>query len=828
MAAWGVDRLGEVVEKSASEVYLFDPRDCAFILVNKGARDNLGYSAAELAKLHPWDLKPEFDEQQFRDFVAPLLNGETKSLSFETAHKRKDGSTYDVSVKLQLIETGGETVFFAAIQDVSDLNFIRQRFERTTRQLDSILHNTQMAIFMMDEHQQCSFMNRAAELMTGYSFDEAAGRCLHDLIHHHYPDGSPFPIEECPIDQAFPERHLMTGEDVFIHKDGQFFNVAYTASPIIGSEGEAIGTVVEVANIDAEIGSREELARSHAALEKSVRIFKQAEKIAELGSWEFNTETQELHWSDETYRILGLEPDGSITLERSLQLYAPEDRSRVEALYLDAIRNKHSLNFTTHVVRSGGDFRQIRVMAEFVEEPNGDQIVMIGTIHDVTDKLRAMSDLHYAAAHDDLTGLLNRNAFEEGARERLRQALMADASFFALLFDLTGFKFVNDTFGHQTGDKLLQQIGGRIAKAAPDHAIVSRWGGDEFAILSPLAMSESQARTLGQNILKAIATAVDLEEGVVSVGATCGIAQSTALSSLEDLIRRADLALYHGKAREPGRLHFYNPGMELRNSERRIALQTVESALGEDRVQAGYQPIIQLTDNRLIGFEALLRINGNGRSVIPAGDVIPAIVDPVISRQISERMFENVSRDLPGLMAEHAGVQYVSINATEADLISRDFASRVLRVLEQHGVDPTCVTVEITETMLLVGNNQNVKSVLEELRSHGIRIALDDFGTGYSSLTHLRDFPIDRLKIDASFVQDICFSPTSKNIVQAMVVMGRSMGIEVIAEGIEAEEQRSALLDIGCYYGQGYLFSPAVPAEKARAFQFGYSDRETA
>ena len=534
------------------------------------------------------------------------------------------------------------------------------------------------------------------------------------------------------------------------------------------------------------------------------------------------------YWSDETYRIVGLEPDGSMTLERSLQLYAPGDRSRIEALYLDAIRNKHSLNFTTHVVRSGGDLRQIRVMSEFVEEPNGDQIVMIGTIHDVTDKLRAMSDLHYAAAHDSLTGLLNRNAFEEGARERLRQALIADASFFALLFDLTGFKFVNDTFGHQTGDKLLQQIGARIAKAAPDQAIVSRWGGDEFAVLSPLAMSESQARTLGQNILKAIATAVDLEEGLVGVGATCGIAQSTTLSSLEDLIRRAGLALYHGKAREPGRLHFYNPGMELRNSERRIALETVESALGEDRVQAGYQPIIQLTDNRLIGFEALLRIHGNGRSVIPAGDVIPAIVDPIISRQISERMFENVSRDLPGLMADHAGVQYVSINAAEADLISRDFASRVLRVLEQHGVDPTCVTVEITETMLLVGNNQNVKSVLEELRSHGIRIALDDFGTGYSSLTHLRDFPIDRLKIDASFVQDICFSPTSKNIVQAMVVMGRSMGIEVIAEGIEAEEQRSALLDIGCYYGQGYLFSPAVPAEKARAFQFGYSDRETA
>ena len=152
----------------------------------------------------------------------------------------------------------------------------------------------------------------------------------------------------------------------------------------------------------------------------------------------------------------------------------------------------------------------------------------------------------------------------------------------------------------------------------------------------------------------------------------------------------------------------------------------------------------------------------------------------------------------------------------------------MFEALERHHINPAWVTLEITETMLMVGDNQNVKSVLDQLRSRGIRIALDDFGTGYSSLTHLRDFPIDRVKIDASFVRDICTSVMSKNIVQAMVVMSRSLGIEVIAEGIETEEQRRTLLEIGCYYGQGYLFSPAVPVDEACALRFGYSDKETA
>jgi PAS domain S-box-containing protein len=354
MSTLGVDRLGEVVEQSASEIYVFAADDFRFILVNRGARENLGYSLAELSEMHPWDLKPEFSEEEFKAFVGPLLSAEVPRLSFETVHGRKDGSTYEVSVSLQLIQSQGEFVFFAAIRDISEFNSIRDRLERTSSRLDAILNNTRMAIFMMDEQQNCSFMNRAAEELTGYSFEEAVGRCLHGLIHHQYPDGSPFPIEECPIDRAFPERHQISGEDMFVHKDGNFYNVSYTASPMVDSSGSTVGTIVEAFNIDVVVAARDELAKSHRRLERSVRTFQQAEKIAKLGSWEFDVETQSLTFSDQAYKIMGLDQQRPMTLDDTLEFYSPHERERVEALYLESRRTGKNLDFTAEIVGRGG------------------------------------------------------------------------------------------------------------------------------------------------------------------------------------------------------------------------------------------------------------------------------------------------------------------------------------------------------------------------------------------------------------------------------------------------------------------------------------------
>lgn len=263
-------RLGQIVEESASEVYIFDITTYRFILVNKGARDNLGYTLDEMRLKTPWDIKPHFSRDEFISYVMPLVNGEVDRLDFETTHRRKDGSDYDVDVKLQILEFGEDRVFFAAIQDVTLRKAAEEAFRLTSRRLNAILNNTSMAVFMMDERQHCVFMNEAAEELTGYKFHETHGRPLHDVIHHTYPDGRPFPLHECVIDRAFPEESRVQGEDVFIHKNGEFYPVGFTASPIRDEGGKPIGTVIEARNIAEDLRNREALASFHQTLQSKI------------------------------------------------------------------------------------------------------------------------------------------------------------------------------------------------------------------------------------------------------------------------------------------------------------------------------------------------------------------------------------------------------------------------------------------------------------------------------------------------------------------------------------------------------------------------------
>lgn len=264
------ERLGRLIEDSASEIYLFSAEDFTFTLVNRGARENLGYSMDELRVRTPWDIKPVFGRDAFVEMVRPLIIGDTNRLDFETVHERKDGSHYHVVVRLQLLRSDGEAVFYAAIEDATHRKKMEAAFQQASARLDAILSNTTMAVLMMDDRQHCVFMNKAAEQLTGFTLAEMQGRTLHDVIHHTYPDGRPFPIDECAIDRAFPENNQVQGEDVFVHKDGTFYPVGFTASPMKDEDGQTIGTIVEARNIAEELEARATLADINKTLERRV------------------------------------------------------------------------------------------------------------------------------------------------------------------------------------------------------------------------------------------------------------------------------------------------------------------------------------------------------------------------------------------------------------------------------------------------------------------------------------------------------------------------------------------------------------------------------
>ncbi len=270
-----------IVEEGIGESYVFDPSIFQFMLVNRQARQNLGYDAAELSMMTPWSIKPHVSEQAFREMIAPLISGEQALLTFDTVHQRKDGSHYDVNVRLQLLRSGNDAVFFAAIEDITATRRAEEQLRQTRDRLDAIVNNTRMALFMMDDRQRCIFMNAAAEAMTGFSFAEIQGRVLHDVVHHTHPDGRPFPVAECSIDRALPENNQQSGEEVFVHRNGSFYPVGFTASPMRDDTGKPVGTVIEVRLIADEIRAREAMRDYNDMLEREIEAavtkLKQAE-----------------------------------------------------------------------------------------------------------------------------------------------------------------------------------------------------------------------------------------------------------------------------------------------------------------------------------------------------------------------------------------------------------------------------------------------------------------------------------------------------------------------------------------------------------------------
>ena len=288
------DRLVRVIESSTSEVYIFASDDFQFVFSNAGAQENLGFSADELRGMTPLDIKPEFDLASFQSLTRPLLDGSARQVDFQTAHRRKDGTLYDASIRLQLMNETEPSLFYAAVQDVTERVSTERQLLHTSRRLNAVLENTMMAVFLMDAHQHCVYMNKAAERMTGYTLDETTGRPLHDVIHHTHPDGRHFPIEECAIDRALPQEMQVQGREVFVHKDGSFYPVGFTASPIRDESGTAIGTVIEARNITDELRA-EETARAfneslaeqveHAVAEREALMLQliQSQKMDAIG-----------------------------------------------------------------------------------------------------------------------------------------------------------------------------------------------------------------------------------------------------------------------------------------------------------------------------------------------------------------------------------------------------------------------------------------------------------------------------------------------------------------------------------------------------------------
>ena len=553
-----------------------------------------------------------------------------------------------------------------------------------------------------------------------------------------------------------------------------------------------------------------DLSLANAALQQSSRIFSQAERAANVGSWRVDLATGRLHWSDQVFAINGVAADRMPEVDEAVALYDPEDRAMVTGKMQQAIADGKPFMFETSIRRADGQRRRIRVQGERIDV-DGRPESLAGIIQDCTEEhLRSMA-LKRAAEHDRLTGLFNRASFDR----RLAAAMQGadSAPVMVALLDLDGFKDVNDTLGHLVGDRVLVAIAAHLQKRIHPGMFLARWGGDEFALLFPPGMTIEAATAFLAQQVGELDDVVAMGNSALTIGATCGLARMDRSGSGEEIMRRADLALYRGKEEGRGSVVCWNPQIEARQTERHRATARLRAALNDGRAVAAYQPIVDLETGSIISLEALLRLQGEDGGLITASEIFSALLDPEMSRRVSRVMLDHVVRDGPAILALLGPEARIGLNLSEADLRKDDFVRHLIDVIDDSPLVPANFTIEVTETMLLDASGQ-LRASLALLDSCGFTICLDDFGSGFSSLTHLRAFPIHKVKIDRDFIAGIGADHQSRLIIQAIVQMGHSLGLRVVVEGVETEEQEAFLRGIGCRHVQGFRYGrPALIAD---------------
>jgi diguanylate cyclase (GGDEF)-like protein len=407
---------------------------------------------------------------------------------------------------------------------------------------------------------------------------------------------------------------------------------------------------------------------------------------------------------------------------------------------------------------------------------------------------------------DDLTLLPNRAAFNAALA-----GLSCDkaGAWGLLLIDLDNLKILNDTFGHRSGDCLLQVVARRIADfAAPGHAF--RLGGDEFAVLLRASTALDDIEVIAARLLGKLSEPADCAGNIVVPRATMGGAiVSLGDRSPEAVRQNADFALYHAKETGRGGFVRYWPGIGTTMLRRIAAVRDVNTALRESRIEAYYQPIFKLETREIVGVEALCRMRV-GDQIVPASAFVDALSDAHVAAAITARMLSLVAADVRTWLDLGIPFQHVGINVSSADFRGGTLERQISDAFAGHGVPLKHVVLEVTEAVYLGERDHVVHSAIQAVRAKGLKVALDDFGTGFASLTHLLTVPVDIIKIDKSFTQQMKPGAPSATIVEAVLFIARKLGIRVVAEGVETEHQAEQLLELGCNLAQGFLFSEAV------------------
>lgn len=663
--------------------------------------------------------------------------------------------------------------------------------------LQTVVAAAQDAIILIDIEGKITLWNAAAQHMFGYSTEEALGRYSHELI-------APARFRAAYEQGLAAFRYLGAGaatkrvvELNALRKSGEEFPVELSVSPLrINDQWQALGIV-------RDITARK---RAEEALRESEERFGLFMRYLPGLAYIKNAEGRVLFANEEFRKHLNLEPSALIG-KYNHDIFPAEFADRISA---DDRRVLESGNSAT-VEEIFAD--RVWMTYKFpIPQRQNSRPLLGGITFDITEYKQAEERIRQLAYHDPLTLLPNRAQLAE--RARLALALMSrQKSTLALLFcDLDNFKDINDSLGHATGDALLTQVAVRLRKILREADILARLGGDEFVALALNAERDSAAQ-VADRILTALREPIEVAEYHFAITGSVGISlYPHDGATFEILLQNADAAMYRAKQEGRNRLRFYDAQMNAETLARLTLLSELRKAIDAGQLCTYFQPKVSLADGGLVGAEALVRWRHPEEGLIPPGRFIPVAESTDLIVAIGEWVLEDVCRHLVAWRSAGLPLLTVAVNLAARHFREAHLVEHLAALLECYDLPPTALELELTESTLLDAGAETMATI-EALQRVGFRLAIDDFGTGYSSLTYLKNLPIASLKIDQSFVRGLESDPADRAIAATVATLGHSLGLTVVAEGVETERQCHILLEQNCDFAQGYLFSRPLPAE---------------
>jgi diguanylate cyclase (GGDEF)-like protein/PAS domain S-box-containing protein len=788
-------RFRAAMDASADLMLLIDPTSLLYVDVNDAACRALGYSREELLTMGPPDIFSTSREELARLYER-MITGELIAPTVKGHYRRKDGSQLPVEAYPRAVRTGERHVIVSIARDVSE----RLAAEETLRRFRVAMDNSADMIVLIDRTtMRFVDVNETACRLLGYSREELLKMGPQDVL----------PTSREELERAYDEfiatpSHIHGMRSQYRCKDGSTFPFESTRHVMRSGDAYIIAAISR--------DMRERLA-AETALRESEERFRSLTVLSSDMYWE----------QDEQFRFTSMSGTGSQRV--NVKTFPAIGKKRWEQNYVNMTADawaEHMALLEAHKpfrdmelcrLDETGKKIWISISGEPVFDSTGTFRGYRGVGKDISERKQDEEHIHFLANHDALTSLPNRAMFSDVLNLAIQNARRYSRNFAVLFIDLDRFKNINDTLGHEAGDKLLQEMGTRLTRTVRASDVVARLGGDEFVVLVQEVAEPKQVAAVARKVLSALVQPISIQGQECRVTASIGICIFPSEAHDEQsLMKNADIAMYRAKEDGKNNYKFYSEEINIHTFER-LALETaLRRGLERSEFFLHYQAKLDLNTERITGVEALIRWQHPDLGVVPPVQFIPlaeetGLIVPIGKWVLNTACAQNVAWQREGLPP-----LCMAVNLSARQFADEDLVKDIADALKNSGMNPELLEIELTESMV-IQNPERAGKVLAEIKKMGARLAIDDFGVGYSSLTHLKRFPIDTLKVDRSFIHDLPQDLEDKAICQAIIAMGKSLNLTVVAEGVETLEQQTFLHDHACDEMQGFYFSRPITGD---------------